>query len=158
MKIINLGCCLLAATTIATYSSARADEHSDNLAKCLVNATTPADQVVFMKWMFATLALHPAVSSMANISDKEREDANRETGALFTAMLAEKCPSQVRDVVMFDGPQAIESAFEVFGRSAMMGLMANDKVAAGLQDFSKYIDEKKLQQVMAGVQPNSPSH
>jgi hypothetical protein len=148
---------LLIAFFVSLPFCANADDHTDKLSKCLVDATTPSDQVVFMRWMFATLALHPAVASMARISDKEREDANKLTAALVTRLMTEDCRSEVRDVALFDGPQAIGSSFEVFGRSAMLGLMTNEKVTAGLQEFSKLVDEKKLQGVISNAPPTNSS-
>ena len=157
---------LLVRATLCVASAllpiiAHADQYSDDLARCLVTNTSAQDKGVFVKWIFAVMALHPDVAAMANISDSQRDALNKQTGDLFTRLLTENCKQQAQQAILFDGTTAISSAFEVLGRSATMSLMTDDKVTAGMKDFSKYMDAQKIMKVLGNSQPsaaNPPTH
>ena len=52
----------------AAVPPAEAGIYADDLAKCLVASTTTRDQTDLVRWIFATAALHPGVSSIAAVS------------------------------------------------------------------------------------------
>jgi hypothetical protein len=125
-----------------------AGPYSDDLSKCLVGATTNEEKGTLVKWIFSIAALHPAVSSVSAVNDKQRTDLNKATASLFETLLADRCKKQTQDAVKYEGTNTIQEAFGVLGQAAMMELFTNDAVAGGLQEFAQYVDEKKLSTVL----------
>ncbi len=135
-------------------ASAIAGLYSDELAKCLVKSTTDADKNSLVKWMFAAAALHPAVKSIASVSDAERDDLNKNAAKLFERLITESCKTETQEAVKYEGPNTLQTSFEVLGQVAGRGLFADPAVARSLADFASYLDKKKLEQSF-GLQGNS---
>jgi len=121
-----------------------AGPYGDDMAKCLVKASNPDDRTVFIKWLFAAIALHPDVASMATISLQQRDEFSKRAGALFQRLLTESCRSETQQAIRYEGPATIQYAFQVFGQAAAGDLFANPSVAAGMKDLTKYIDQDKI--------------
>jgi hypothetical protein len=51
--------------------------------------------------------------------------------------------------VQYEGPQAIEGSFGTLGQVAMRESRADPRVQGGFAGFSKYLDNDKLEAVMA---------
>lgn len=145
--------CVMAVLFPMHASSARADQYTDNLARRLVSSTTQAQRTVFIQWLFSVMALHPSVAPMAMITPAQRQALDKKTAHLFTRLIAVSCKKEAQTAVMFDGLAAIQSAFSVLGKSAMMGLMTNPEVAQGITELQKYIDQQKITQAL---EPSSP--
>jgi hypothetical protein len=128
--------------------SAIAGPYSDDLAKCLVKSTTDADKNSLVKWMFAAASLHPAVKSIASVSDAERDDLNKNAAKLFERLVTESCRAETQEAVKYEGPSTIQTSFEVLGQVAGRGLLADPAVARSLADFANYLDKKKLEQLL----------
>ncbi len=80
-------------------------------------------------------------------------------GALFTRLLAESCPAQVKAALQAGGPSAIQSAFMVLGQLAIQELMSNKDVAPTMGILDRYIDKQKIDAVnrqSRSVQPRRP--
>ena len=135
---------LLVTLSIFASMHAVAGPYGDDMAKCLVKAASPDDRTVFIRWLFAAIALHPDVASMATISNKQRDDFNKGAGALFQRLLTESCRSEAQRAIRYEGPATIQYAFQVFGQAAAGNLFANPTVAAGMKDLAKYIDQDKI--------------
>jgi hypothetical protein len=140
---------LLVALSMFASMHAVAGPYGDDMAKCLVKAASPDDRTVFIRWLFASIALHPDVASMATISAKQRDDFNKGAGALFQRLLTESCRSETKQAIRFEGPATIQYAFQVFGQAAAGNLFANPTVAAGMKDLAKYIDQDKIKGLSA---------
>jgi hypothetical protein len=136
--------CSLVALSIFTSMHAVAGPYGDDMAKCLVKEAGPDDRTVFIRWLFAAIALHPDVASMATISAKQRDEFNKGAGALFQRLLTESCRSQTQQAIRYEGPAITQYAFQVFGQAAAGDLFANPSVAAGMKDLVKYIDQDKI--------------
>jgi hypothetical protein len=135
---------LVVMLSIAASTHAVAGPYGDDMAKCLVKAASPDDQTVFIKWLFAAIALHPDVASMASISAQQRDEFNKRAGALFQRLLTESCRSETQQAIRYEGPATIQYAFQVFGQAAAGNLFANPSVAVGMKDLAKYIDQDKI--------------
>ena len=127
---------------VSQYSAA--DVYTDDLAKCLVESSSPQDKLTLVEWMFTAMSLHPQVESMAAISKEKRASANKNVANLFARLLTETCVTQAKKAVQYEGGIAIQSSFRVFGQVAARELFAHPNVAAGLADLDKYIDKDKL--------------
>ncbi|HEU0277062.1 MAG TPA: hypothetical protein VFQ95_04500 [Rhodanobacteraceae bacterium] len=147
------------AAQCAWPAFARAGTYSDQLAQCLIRATTPADQKIVVRWAFATMALDPDVSSMAAVTAAERDAINRKAGALVTTLLAQSCRDPVQQTLMFEGVAGAQSAFEAWGRWAITGLVAEPHVAQGMGALLQYLDMGQLMSLvpLQGLTPNGSS-
>lgn len=129
--------------------AAQAGPYSDDLAKCLVESTTAADKNALVKWMFATAALHPAVKSIASVTDAERAQSTRSTAELFVKLLTESCRAQAQQAVKYEGATALQTGFQILGQVAARELFADPNVAQGLAELEQYIDSRKIEQALA---------
>jgi len=132
--------------------AAQAGLYADDLARCLVESTTAADKNALVKWMFATMALHPAVKSIASVTDAERTRSTRSTAELFEKLLIGSCRTQAQQAVKYEGAIALQSGFQILGQVAARELFADPNVAHGLAELEKYIDSPKIGQVLAPAQ------
>lgn len=138
---------------------AHAGTYADALSKCLVGATTPADRRIALRWAFATMSLDPDIAPLASISPVQRDAINRKAGALVTDLLVKSCRKEVQQALMFEGPGAVETAFEAWGRWAVTGLVAEPHVARGMGSLLQYLDMGKLMSLvpLQGFPPASGS-
>ncbi len=81
---------------------------------------------------------------MTNITDAQRTDLNKKTGALYTRLLTTDCGAELKTAVQQEGTNAVEAAFSALGASAMQDLMSDPKVQAGASSFTQYVDQKKI--------------
>ena len=140
----------LVALAMMAGAHAVAGPYGDDMAKCLVKSAGPNDRTVFIRWLFAAIALHPDVASMSTISAKRRDDFNKGAAALFQRLLTESCRSETQQAIRYEGPATIQYAFQVFGQAAAGDLFANPSVAAGMKDLVKYMDQDKIKALSVG--------
>jgi hypothetical protein len=145
-KILATGLVLVLGAL--TNVSALAGVYGDDMAKCLVRSTTEVDRTVFVRWMFAAMALHPDVESMAVISAEQRDAINRDAGALFQRLLTESCRSETQQAIKYEGAPTIQAAFTVFGQVAGRELMLNPHVSQSMAGLAKYLDQAKLRELV----------
>ena len=142
MKRSMVALCFLVLLSASRF--AVAGPFADDMAKCLVNSTSPADRTVLVKWIFSVIALHPDLSALSSISPKQRDDLSRSAGALFQRLLVESCRSETQKALQNEGQQTIQYAFQVLGQVATTGLFSDPHVAEGTKGLAKYLDEDKL--------------
>ena len=65
--------------------------------------------------------------------------------------------SQAREALRYEGPSTIQSGFSLLGQVATRELLTHPKVAQGLSELSKYVDEKKIQDLAAPPNTTSPN-
>ncbi|WP_250633100.1 hypothetical protein [Pinirhizobacter soli] len=145
MKIKGL---LLAAGLLAC-GTATAGPYSDSLSDCLVGKSTMDDHVVLVRWMFVAISRHPAVSTMATISDAEVDNANKQMAELFTRLLTVTCRDQAKLALKNEGQFAMQQAFQKLGQQAGSEIFINQDVAKGMSGITKYFDDKKLQELQS---------
>lgn len=129
---------------LCTPKLAAAGPFADDMAKCLVNSTSPADRTLLVQWIFSVIALHPDLSAMSSVTDKQRVEINKNTGALFQRLLLESCRSQTQQALKNEGQQTIEYAFQVLGQVASRGLFSDPKVLESTKELAKYVDAQKF--------------
>lgn len=140
-----------------TAPTAHTSSYAETLATCLIHATTPADRKVALRWAFATMALDPDVASLAAVTSSQREAINQQAGALVTDLLVQSCSNPVQQALMFEGPPAVASAFELWGRWALTGVLTEPHVAQGMGTLLQYLDMGKLMSLvpLQGFPPTS---
>lgn len=135
------------ATGAVNGLAAVAGPYTDDLSKCIVEATTASDRASFVRWMFAAATQHPAVKSLATVSPEQLEAENKLTAGLFMRLLTESCRDQTAKAVKYEGPTAIASGFQILGQVAGQELFSSPEVTAALSGMEKYFDKEKLQAV-----------
>ncbi len=122
-------------------SLANAGPYTDDLSKCIVKFAAPDDQLMFIKWLFSAMALHPGVQDLAAVTDQQRDEFNRRAAGLFTRLMTADCRQQTIDAIKYEGSTAIETSFRLLGEVAMRGLMSNPRVAEGTNKLGTYFAE-----------------
>ncbi|MGH8212909.1 MAG: hypothetical protein ACREPP_06755 [Rhodanobacteraceae bacterium] len=135
---------LFAVCVMLSQPSQATNIGADDLGQCLIRSTTPADRKVLTQWAFATLALDPDVAPLAAIAPAQRDAINRQAGSVVTTILADSCPTQAQRAFANGGPEAIRSAFEVWGQWSINGLVSEPHVMQGMAGLLQYIDIGKL--------------
>lgn len=115
---------------------AKAGPYTDDLSKCLVSSTTSDDQVVFARWLFSVLSLHPGVGNLASITPDERAAIDKKAINLYVRLMSVDCQHQLVAAIKYEGIGAIQTSFQLLGQVAMRGLMGDAKVAQGLKTLS----------------------
>ena len=144
MRMLNL-VVTVAGLAIAVVPPAQAGIYADDLAKCLVASTTTRDQTALVRWIFATAALHPGVSSIAAVSAEQRTEMARTVAELFERLLTESCRSPFAAAMQYEGSQTIESAFQVLGQVAMSALMADPAVSRGFDEIDTFLHQEEIE-------------
>jgi hypothetical protein len=128
-------------------SGAYAGPYSDALAQCLVKSTSEQDRAQLVQWMFLVLSRHPALKSMAPNDPAALDHANRSLAQLMMRLVTKSCRSQTREVIKYEGTEAMKQSFGVLGRVAATNLFANPDVSQAMSGFTKYLDKQKLEAV-----------
>jgi hypothetical protein len=147
--LLSFGC--LAATP------SEAGPYADDMAKCLVKSSTPADRASFIKFMFVAIARHPDVQGMSKISPQQEVESAKATGQLIQRLMVEACRSETQQAIRFEGTQTVFYAFQVFGQAAAAELFGNPNVADVFKQANKYMDIEKLKSLVADGAGNGGS-
>ena len=118
------------------------------LGQCLTKSTTPEDDILLMRWLFAMMSKHPKVADLAAVSPQEDDRVNRDMAALFERLLVKDCVTETRAAIAADGPSAIETAFGALGEKAFGVIEQDPAVDAAAGKFANYLDLEKIGHVM----------
>lgn len=132
---------------LGSVQPAQAGPYADDLSKCLVSSTSKDDRASLVTWMFSAASLHPAVKSIASVTPKQLDDANKHAGELFMRLLTDACKSQTQQALQYEGASTIQTSFQVLGQVAGQELFTSPEVGAALAGMSKYIDEARLKEL-----------
>jgi hypothetical protein len=133
------------AASLSLAPAVQAGIYSDDLSKCLVESTTPADRVALVRWLFVAAAAHPAVASIASVSPKDLDEANKTTAALFMRLLTDSCKDKAKNALNFEGPVTLTTSFQVLGQVAGREMFSSPEVTKAMSGLEKYTDVKKLE-------------
>jgi hypothetical protein len=124
---------------------AHAGIYADDLSKCLVESTTKDDRVSLIRWIFAAISKHPAVSSLTRVTDSDIDKANAATGALFMKLLTQTCADATKKALKYEGAASIQLSFQILGQVAMGDMMSDPSVGGAIAGLEKFVDEEKIQ-------------
>lgn len=130
----------LAALSLPSF----AQSESDALTRCIADSTTGKDRKDLARWLFIAMAAHPDMKSISNVPPAVAEEATRTAGSMFTRLLADSCPQQIKAAIRAGGPMAIQGAFQVLGQLAMQELMTDKDVMSAMSMLDRYLDKQKL--------------
>lgn len=137
-----------AATLVASPGPSEAGPFTDDLARCLVRATSESERVDLVRWIVAAITVHPGVRGMTGISDDRRTAETRLAANLFGELIAVRCRNEARDAIKFEGESAFEAAFTVLGQVAMQTLMGDAAVNAEMTRLGEMLDEDMLNELL----------
>jgi len=121
------------------------------MGQCLVSSTSAQEKTALVRWVFANAALHPQVSSIADVTEQDKAAMDRKMAALVEKLVTDDCREETKQAVQYEGGQtAFRTSFQILGKVAMRELMNNPEVRDGFQSFSQYMDKKKLEEL--GIQ------
>jgi hypothetical protein len=128
---------------VCQATPAAAGIYADDLTRCLVSATSTEDRQGFVRWMFAAMAVHPNVAGMSNVTDEQRNDAQRETAAMLQRLVLTDCRSEATNAMRYEGEIVLQQSFEMVGRVAMQDMMSNPAVSAEFDRLGEFLDEDR---------------
>ncbi len=143
---------LIVAVILSVPTLAQAQEPVDALKKCVADNTSGKDRKDLAKWVFFAMAAHPEIRQYADAKVAAAADESSKTmAALTTRLLTDSCVNEVRAVMKTgQGHQALFLAFDTLGRLAMQELMADKTVQDVMGSFARYVDQTRLNEVLAG--------
>ena len=127
-----------------------AGPYADDLSKCLVEKTNTEDRNSLVRWMFVAASHHPAVRSIATVTDHDVDDANEKTGQLFMRLLTDSCKDASHKALKYEGLETLQTSFSVLGQVAAKELFASPEVATAISGLEEYVDPDKLTAMIEG--------
>ncbi len=124
----------------AVFSGAFTDE----LARCMVNSTTPNEKIVFMEWTIRLFSEHPELKDLVQISEKQKITVDKKLGNVFTTLVTLRCKEETKKAIKFEGFEQAVSAFGALGSASTRTIMAHPDVMESSQDYAKYMDLSSL--------------
>ncbi len=144
---------ILAAALSLGPSPALAGPFANDLAKCLVRSTTPAEKTELMRWMFVAIDQHPAVRVLAQVPQAEQTVITKRAAALFQHLLVVSCRTQARQAIKYEGPASIRFGFQILGAVAARGLFTDPHVIRYVASMMQYTNKNELAQALKPPQP-----
>lgn len=145
----------LAAALLAA-APVQAGPYADDMAKCMVRSSTPADHAIFIRFIFTAMAQHPDVASMASVSQRQLDDTMKSTGELVQRLLLETCRSETQLAIRYEGLQTVFGAFQIFGQAMAAELFGNPAVTAKMNGMNKYMDQERFKKFAAEATASPP--
>ncbi|MBJ6724602.1 hypothetical protein [Geomesophilobacter sediminis] len=142
-NILALGGILVGSLITAT--PVLAGPATDALITCMTDNTTGKDRKDMARWVFAGMSVHPTIESLSNVTDKDRDQFDKELARMVTRLLTENCKAEAKEALGKEAGEApLKAAFSVMGKLAMQELLNDPKVQATFTSFAKYLDEDKF--------------
>lgn len=149
MVLVGLG-------SVLSTTPSHAGLYTDDLARCVVESTTPEDRTNLMKWMFIAMSQHPSVSMLSAVKPADVSAANKTIAELYMRLLTQSCEQKARDAIRIEGVGAVQSSFQLLGQVAASGLFSDPNVAKTMSDLTHYLDNDKLEALAKPV-PATPA-
>ncbi len=134
---------LISVTIIAAvaWSACTQTSYTDQLTDCLAESTTSQDRITFAKWFLSSVFYHPAIQSIATVSEDKLEEAKKNAAELFITLVTKTCRQQMKNALKFEGKESIESGAEMVGRQAARELFNSPEVEAANASFKQLLNK-----------------
>jgi len=139
------------ASVLAINAPLALAEPIEDLARCYVEKTTEADQLVLARWMFASLAQHAAVGKYAKVTEADLKAVTVEASGIMQRLVTADCAEVARTAANAQGLGAVSQALQVLGQVASRVLLTDEKVGRSLNAVNTHMDEEKI---LAAVDPD----
>jgi hypothetical protein len=134
-----------AAAFTALGAATPAAAQTETLGRCIADNTTGKDRRDLAKWVFLSMSAHPDMRSVASVAGGALDEASRTAAQLFTRLLADSCPKEANAALKAGGSQAMQAAFQTLGQLAMLELMSDKDVMAGMALLERHVDRRRLE-------------
>lgn len=150
-SILTIGAAL--AALVSTPASAGV--FTDDLSRCLVSSATAEDRQALLRWIFIAAASNPGLSSLARITEAEREIGVQLAAQTFNRLILRDCRSQSVEAIRNEGFVAVQMAFTQLGQAAGREMLSGPGATAELERLAGLMDIAGLEQLGrdAGAQP-----
>ena len=142
-RMIKLGVLLLSLFFFSSLSYA--GEYQDKLNQCFKTATSVQDRKNLNEWMFFAIASHPDIEKFTRVSSSDHEKSDQKVAKIFENIFMHQCHTEIKDVIRYEGTNALENAFEYLGKIASGSLLLNSNVRERIMHFNEYLDAEKLE-------------
>jgi hypothetical protein len=139
---------LVAATVTLCGSSAFAGPYGDSLAKCLVSSTTSSQKRLLVRWIFATVGVHPEVRELVVVSPALRDELDKGVAKVFETLLTESCVDETREALRYEGEATMHTSFAVLGQVAMRELIENAEVDKAMTGMARHLDAERIESAL----------
>jgi hypothetical protein len=96
------------------------------------------------------MSRHPKVADLSQVSQADGDRMNKSVADLFWVLLSDRCTTETQQAVKYEGAATIGSSFEVLGKVAMQGLMADADVMAYIGGLDANLEPGKLEKLLKG--------
>ena len=132
---------------LISTSSSFASQYSNKFTNCLIENTTDRDKIILVRWLFTIVAEHAALKTKFNVTNDQKIKNDRAAADYVEYILANKCLTETRNVLKYEGEDAFLNAFEKIGELAMLTMMEDKKVMKGMERYIQYIDQKTMEKI-----------
>jgi hypothetical protein len=136
---------LAITSLLALPASASAGVYGDDLGKCLVSASTEADKMVLVKWMFSAMAANPVLAPLATVSPETRKTYDQDMAKLAQRLILEDCRDKAVIALKNEGPAIFGTSFQILGTAAGQSIMEDPRTLSAGAAFAGYLDNAKIQ-------------
>jgi hypothetical protein len=137
---------------LAFPSHSFAAAYGDDLAKCLVEASTKKDKEELARWIFSAISAHPSVKPLSSVTPDQRQLANKSFADILMRLLTVSCREKAEKAIRYEGTASLQQGFSLLGQVAMQHIFADPSVLENVNGIDKYLDIEKLGQ----LQPLAP--
>ena len=130
---------------LALSAPASAGPFADELGRCAVNATTPADRTVLMRWLFVAASANPAFADLSAVSDAKREQSVRAAAAVYNRILTRAYRRESVAALRNEGQDGWGVGFQALGQLAGEEMMASPAGGSSIEQLASYLDMAELQ-------------
>ncbi|WP_202842796.1 hypothetical protein [Luteimonas saliphila] len=136
---------LAAVSVLLPWGAVAAQEGPAELEACVVASADADDKRTLVQWMFSAIALHPDLEGMAQVSQVQRDAANKAMGALMERLLTVDCATQAKQAFREgSGDVAFQRAFGRVGEMAGEGLFVDPRVSAEAAALIRHVDMNRM--------------
>lgn len=141
------------ALACAAAGSARADDLSQALGKCLLAHASAEDHVVLTQWVFIAMSRAPALHDMSKVTPEQSEHTAAAAAKAVDRLVLHDCRDQAVAAVRANGPNALHDAFEMFSRIGLRDVMSDAAVTAELGKMGAHVDQQGWTELMQAANP-----
>tara|TARA_A100001035_G_C27634047_1_gene431379 strand:- start:122 stop:586 length:465 start_codon:yes stop_codon:yes gene_type:complete len=127
-----------------TDNRINAGPFGDDMARCLVLATSSKDNSLLGRWLVRVYGEHSDSKDLTKLSDYKKELIDKDVAELFTRLLSEDCREETKKALKFEGDVVMFNAFRVLGEVAGQELIEDKNVSKAINKFTEYVDYRKL--------------
>jgi hypothetical protein len=128
----------------ALASSAEASVFTDDLTRCIVNKSSPADRGAFMAWMFSAVSSDPELQKFTTLDRAKRDQIAASAAGIFQRLLLVDCRKEAVAALKSDGEDAITQSFGELGKAATRQMFQSPQAQAELETLGKNFDDTKM--------------